>query len=983
MDSATTGTPLAAAFAGIAFLHPERARTNLGLIERILPPRLWALLATLLAQVPDPDESLNDLERYLRGIPPAVLRHLEEHPAALHYLLLVFSHSRFLSETLIGDPDLILWLHRPSRRPAADRFASLLAPEDLREELARFHATHFSLPPSVLLARFKRREYLRIMLRDVLGVSTVAETTLELSHLADVILESALALPEQKLARAFGWPEFLDPAGHRRRSRLVVLSLGKLGGQELNYSSDIDLLFLFEADGQSAGGEAGSISNGEWFARLAAAALKIISEPTREGAVFRVDLRLRPEGTRGDVAISLAAAARYYASRAREWELQMLIKARPSAGAAELGRQFLRQVRPLIFRPPEAGGRALAAALESRREMERELRRTVSPSAAARNIKLSPGGIRDVEFLAQALQRIYGGTDPWLAASVAGSTLVALQRLHDKGRLGGHDFFRLATAYQFLRQVEHRLQLRDGLQVHTLPSSAGELERLARCLGVEPAEGQSAAATLTAKLDRHLAEVREIYERKLERGEAWAPAPGSPRAAGGPALAPLGLLAAAHPAILEAAMNAGWNDNPDLRRGLGQFLSAALADPELARRLARQPEAVRALAGLVERSDLVAAMLSRHPEEYELAIAADPQRLEKLLAEVSGWGSGSGSLDDLRVAARQGLLLLAARSALGQSRPYPTFAALTHLADELLRLTLARLAEEAMPGIALETSPFAVLALGRLGSREMDIGSDADLVFVTAQGLSAEDRGPWRKLAERFVNALSSHTRHGLLYPVDTRLRPRGAEGEFVQPLSYVENYFRHEAAAWEAVTFLKSRPLAGNLALGGEALLGARRAMGERFACGDGVARLRQELQHMRDLLDEQWRADRSRSGLKLAPGGYHDLEYALGFPAVVGAVAPEGRTLLEQIRTLEAAGLLEGDAARTLRAAATLFRSADHALRLVTGHPLGRKPDPAVSRRAARLLAAWDVPDADRFLEAIEERRAEVIRLYRALVG
>ena len=983
METGTTGTPPDAAFAGVAFLDAERARTNLELIERILPPRLWSRLPTLLGQIPDPDESLNDLERYLRGIFPGVLRQLEARPAALHYLLLVFSHSRFLSETLIAEPDLILRLHRPSGRPGADRFAWLLTPEDLREELARFHATHIALPSAVLLARFKRREYLRIMLRDVLGVSTVAETALELSHLADVILESALAIPEQNLARAFGWPEYLDAAGHRRRSRLVVLSLGKLGGQELNYSSDIDLLFLYEADGQSAGGESGSISNGEWFARLAAAALKIISEPTQEGAVFRVDLRLRPEGTRGDVAISLGAASRYYRARAREWELQMLIKARASAGAVELGRQFLRDVRPLVFRPPEAGGRALAAALASRREMERELRRTASASAAARNVKLSPGGIRDVEFLAQALQRIYGSTDPWLAASVAGSTLVALQRLHDKGRLSGHDFFRLATAYQFLRQVEHRLQLRDGLQVHTLPSSETELDRLARCLGIEPAPGVSAGATLVAKLDRNLAEVREIYERILERGEALPPAPEFPRVSGEPATRPLGLLAAAPPAILEAARDAGWDENADLRRGLGQFLSAALADPELARRLADAPEAVRALAGLVERSDLVAAMLSRHPEEYELATDSDPGRLEKLLAEASLAGSGSAGLDDLRITGRKGLLFLAARSARGECRPYPTFAALTRLADELLRLTLARLAEEVAPGVSLGTSPFAVLALGRLGSREMDIGSDADLVFVTAQGLRAEDRVPWRKLAERYVNALSSHTRHGLLYPVDTRLRPRGAEGEVVQPISYLENYFRHEAAGWEAVTFLKSRPLAGNLALGSEALGRAQQAMAERFARGDGVTRLRQELQHMRDLLDGQWRADHRRSGLKLAPGGYHNLEYALGFPAVLGGIVPEGRTLLEQIRTLEAAGLVDGAAARTLEAAAILFRSADHALRLVTGHPLGRTPDTGEIRRAARLLAAWDVPDADRFLEAIEERRADVVRLYRALAG
>ncbi len=978
-----------AAFATIAFTDPARAERNLLAIERQLPPGVWARLGTLLAQVPDPDEALNDFERYLREAPVALVGYLEQYPAALHYLLLVFSHSRFLSETLIQQPDLIRWLHRPPGRVGGDRLARMHTPEELREELARFRATHFDLTTSVLLARFKRREYLRIMLRDVLGLATLAETTVELSHLADVILEAALEAAERKLTKAYGAPQYLDAAARVRRSRFVILSLGKLGGQELNYSSDVDLAFLYESDGQTAGGESGAISNAEFFARLGAATLKIITEPTSEGAVFRVDLRLRPEGTRGDIASSLPGALRYYQKRARQWELQMLIKARPSAGVRELGRLFLTEVQPLIFRA-ESRGQALAAAIEARREMERDLLRR-SAESAARNVKISPGGIRDIEFLAQGLQRLFGSGDPWIAASVTGSTLVALQRLHDKGYLSGRDFFRLSTAYQFLREVEHRLQLRDGLQVHTLPAEPREIDRLARCLGIESSATASPGEQLAARLELHFREVRAIYERVLERFE--------PAAAEGtvPVSPPVGetgaeaLLAEGgeHPAFAQPPLPAGLAGDPHARRGIQQFLDAAALDPALAARIERHPEWIARAAELFARSDLAAAMLARHPEEIEIAVGPDGDRIQIAFAAI-GHGEivPASGLDDLRVALRQAMLVLVARSAMGLSQPFETFAALTGVADRVLGEALARLARETAPGVALEEAPFAVLALGRLGSREMDIGSDADLVFVCADDVTAEERGPWRKLAERMVNAVSSHTRHGLLFPVDIRLRPRGTEGEMVQSAAYIEQYCRGEAAGWEAVTFVKARPLAGNLSLAAATLARMRCALRDRFALGDGPMLFRKELARMRERLDAEWRVSPARASLKLAPGGYHDLEYTLGFRALLADVDTGGLNLVEQARELESSGSpwrLDASSAAALADAATLFRSVDHALRIVTGHSLDHpsaRQGPTIAR-VARLLADWRVRDAHRWLDAIDERRAQVIRLYNSLVA
>lgn len=968
-----------AAFASIAFDDPRRAETNLRLIENRLPPGAWARLATLLAQVPDPDEAVNDFERYLQDLSPPLAAYIENHPVAMHYLLLIFSHSRFLSETLINEPDLILWLHRPARQTGRDRLSRLSTPEDLREALARFWAAKFDLPPSVLLARFKRREYLRIMLRDVLGLGTLAETTLELSHLADVLLESALVTSEQKLTRLYGPPQFTDASGRVRRSRFVVLSLGKLGGRELNYSSDIDLLFLYEEDGQTAGGEADAVPNSEYFARLASAAIRIISEPTAEGAVFRVDLRLRPEGSRGDIAVCLPAALHYYRTRAREWELQMLIKARPSAGAADLGRAFLRQMYPLIFRS-DSRQQTLSSALGIRREMERELRRRPA-TAAARNVKLSPGGIRDIEFLAQCLQRIYGSADPWLAAPAAGSTLVALQRLHDKGHLSGQDFFRLANAYQFLRNVEHRLQLRDGLQVHSLPTGAHALDRVARCLNIEAGAERPSGWQLIALVEKRFAEVREIYQRILERRENVA-AETFPSEASRPledsSLLPSQLLRE-HPGFAHAAMDAGRTTPATMRRQWNLFVSAAALDPLLLSKLDHHPDWVAAASRIISRSEPAAAMLARHPDEIELAVEPDAVRIESTLPRTQGDGSElNAGLEDLRVAQRQELLLLITRSALGISQPPQTFERLTRMADDLLNLALERMANELIPGISAAEAPFAVLAFGRLGTREMDFGSDVDLVFVTDGSVRAAERGIWRKLAERFVNSVSSHTRQGLLYRVDARLRPRGTEGEMVQPAPYIETYCREEASGWEAISFNKGRHLAGNRQLGETVMARIRHALRERYATGEGSARLRDELNHVRDLLEQERQARHGRLGLKIASGGYHDLEYTLGFPAIVGGVETGGRNLLDQIQCLKTAGAIDDASACTLAAAATLLRSVDHALRVVAGHSFDHPLDSATSERVTVLLRDWGIPDAERFQQAVDERCAEVVRLY-----
>src|SRR5712692_96407 len=600
------------AYANIAFADRDRAAATLSGIVQALPATLRASLPALLAQLPAPDESLNFLERFLRPEGKTQARtvsYLERYPTALHYLLTAFSYSRFLSETLVQQPELITTLHRPPRPSAAGAptrstrgIEHSRSPADLREEYARFETAAFDLSPAVALARFKRREYLRIMLRDVLGLATLAETTLELSDLADLLLARALRIADQRLVDSHGTPQTSGADGRQRPVELVVLSLGKLGGQELNYSSDIDLMFLYAADGETSGGTSGAISNTEFFVRLAQSVLKLVTEATPEGAVFRVDLRLRPQGGEGDLAVSLSSALDYYRNRAREWELQMLLKARCSAGDHAAARAFLSEVQPLIYRR-ELHLPVVEAVLNARREITRSLvraesrrltpaarprRRAPAPpdeleGAAAWNVKLSPGGIRDIEFLTQCLQRLFGGSDSWLRTA---STMVALQRLHDKGHLSGRDFYRLANAYQFLRKVEHRLQLRDGLQRHTLPEPPAALDRLARRSGLESAGGRSAGEILLDTIRQHFESVRKIYERLLSQRFTQEAAPES--SSGAPSdssdLPLLDRLQEEYPGVARefSRLSEGAGEDASAgyaRRGMQRYLASALHAP--------------------------------------------------------------------------------------------------------------------------------------------------------------------------------------------------------------------------------------------------------------------------------------------------------------------------------------------------------------------------------------------------------------------
>jgi [glutamine synthetase] adenylyltransferase / [glutamine synthetase]-adenylyl-L-tyrosine phosphorylase len=1006
-----------AAFAQINFNEPGAAEANLGILRARLPAKLWERLPTLLAQLPGPDDALNFLERYLREAPAGVARHLEAHPASLHYLLSLFSYSRFLSESLVQQPELILWLDRRGPNEGLERMKSR---DDVLEDCYRFSTMAFELPPAVFLARFKRREYLRITLRDVLNLATLSDTCLELSNLADVLIERALRLCAQRLENLYGVPQWRDASGsshgNLQPARMTVLALGKLGGQELNYSSDIDLIFLYDHDGETAGGEAGAISNPEYFVRLAQATLKMLSEATPEGAVFRIDMRLRPEGAQGDLVISLATALEYYRTRGREWEFQMLIKARVCAGETSTGEEFLREIHTLVYPldgPREFRAGIARAVVNARAEISRKLDERVAhgnEDAALWNVKLSPGGIRDIEFVAQCLQRIYGGRDSWISGRGAGTTLVALQHLHDKGYLSQRVFYRLSSAYEFLRKVEHRLQLRDGLQMHELPRKAEARSRIARRSGIEGSGEKSAGEEMLERIRRHFDEVREIYQRVVTAalpneasGANASPAETAEhffrRDSVYAVNQPLSQLRAEFPAIAGRLEHYRAQGDVFARRGLEKYVDAARHSPALLRELEREPARLDCAAALFARSDFAAEMLVRYPEAIgQAGTSPGEARKQKSLAFPH-------SMTSLRIAQREASFGAAACSILGETKPFETFAEMTRAAENSVRGALRFAAEEnekavasgewrvaressrtetasAMDERALRDTPFVVMALGRLGTGEFDIGSDADVAFFAATA-SENEIDEWRRLAERFIRAAGSYTSEGLLLPVDTRLRPRGGEGEIVQSVAYLLEYFAGQAQAWEAATYLKARPVAGNFALGDKLVSELREILRRRFCAGNGgdARELARQLVHMREKLERE--RPEGAAGFKCAAGGFFDIDYVIAHAALSrGAFVEMPRNVLEKIEALETAGALRGEDAKGLREAATFYRSLDHAIRLVLGRSSSTLPEPAQIPRVEALMKEWSVDVGTNLRDEIAARRESVREIYRATV-
>jgi len=978
-------------FQAVPFEDPEKAGVNLARLEQQLAPTLMTPLASLLAHSPDADGALNLLERYARGAPVDVLAEIARYPVALSYLVAIFGHSGFLAETLLSEPGLVVHF-------AHDRnFTKLKSKEDLMQDYARFATTNPDPWPAAQLARFKRRNYLRIAMKDVLGLSTLGETTLDLATLADVILTNALLYCDAELEKRYGEPQYTDAQGRIARSGFSIISLGKLGGNELNYSSDIDLLFLYSHDGETAGGNESVITSKEYFVRLANAITRTITQPTPQGEVFRVDLRLRPEGEQGDLAISLKSSIEYYRHRARDWELQMLIKARHSAGEAWLTRDFLRGVEPEIYGAP-GDFAAVESVLWSREQRSR--RRRESGSQAV-DVKQHPGGIRDIEFLAQCLQRLYGGQDAWVRS---GGTLFALRKLNDKGWLNDQDYARLTNSYVFLRKVEHCVQLELGQQTHRLPAGTSALDRLARRVGTAAAAGESPGQALLAKLQDGFDIVDEVYQRVIhprtppggDKEFELQPLPALGSDLGqAPVNSALSYLSAHAPILANRYREAEIPERA--RRVVTRFLGALIESPERLAMVREKPELLEHALEVLSESEYLGELLIRHPEDivvldFSQASPAATQ-LEIALNETEdaaphSWASEPvlamrQKMTVLRRDFQARVLQLGAADLASLESSFPALKRWSAVAARSVASALeiaGSVLQRQEAADAIRPWPFAVLALGRLATNEFDLASDADLVFVTGPEVGRDELAFWKRLAAKMIDVLASYTSEGTVFAVDTRLRPRGQEGELVVTQEELLSYIREHAQVWEGLTYLKASHVAGNAELGRETVAQLVSSIFDRFAAHPTLA---SELRQMRRRLEKEVSVPPTNT--KTAPGGYYDIDFAALLLRLRGRIATHpGANVAEQIAALRSAGLMSGEDADLLSGGANFLRSVDHATRLVTGKAIEGLPDRAGYAEAVEHLARrWGLIEGpDTLTQGLEQTRRRVREVYHRLV-
>jgi glutamate-ammonia-ligase adenylyltransferase len=939
----------------IPFQNPDAALQHLAPVCKRLSPSLAKALPSLLADSPDPDSALLLFDRLLSEGSSETLRLIESHPFLTHYAIAVFGHSHYVGETLVRNTDLLQTFLREKK---LDRSSSH---EEFSEALARFRSRSFDRDVSLLLSRFKRREYVRIMLRDVLRSAPLAETTGEISALSDILIQDALREAESAMEHRFGLPQHLDAEARAVTTPFAVLSLGKLGGSELNYSSDIDLLYLY-GDGQEP--PTAQISNREYFVRLAQQLTEILSRPTAEGAVFRIDLRLRPQGNEGELAISLSNALRYYSETAHDWERQALIKVRHSAGNVPLARGFIRGVQSQVY-SEKVNFVAIKTALMAREKIDRKRRKQIAAEGnESINVKIDRGGIRDIEFLVQCLQRVYGGAEPWLRS---GGTLFSLQKLHDKRHISGHDFHELTSAYSFLRHLEHRLQLREGQQLHRLPRSAHELQILQRSMsGLTP--GYS-LADLKASVRQRMAAVAEIYQRVIYQQQADT---GQSEREGEFQLQTLSGIVTADQSNQHLLEKFAF-DAPELfhaisgvspfgRKNLLRFLSSSYGSSERYAAAVRDQQAIARASSLFEVSDFLSDFLARYPEEVSTLAeihSTAPHVLGANLFDISAGVFREHSFDSqdatfdyiansttghaekmalLRRHFRHLIFASGARDIAEQRSIYSSLAETTAAAEHAISAAFQ---------IAGSPRGLAVLALGRLGTREFDLLSDADLLFICDE---SQNREPLTKSAEQIMQALAAYTQEGMVFPVDARLRPRGAEGELAVTATHLESYFATDAQPWEALTYTKLRLIAGSAELGRQAAQMSE-SLFKRFAADSDFP---QAVREMRTKLQD---ATAPAKSIRTSAGGLYDIDFLSSFLLVKHGVRPKSGTLRDRLWRCSSAGVLDKHAAAILDHAGELYRTVEHILRLVTGRngrwlPSAEHPRHAVETLTSQIL-------------------------------
>ncbi|HUK39618.1 MAG TPA: bifunctional [glutamate--ammonia ligase]-adenylyl-L-tyrosine phosphorylase/[glutamate--ammonia-ligase] adenylyltransferase, partial [Candidatus Acidoferrales bacterium] len=891
----------------------------------------------------------------------------------LPILLRLLGGSAYLSEILIRQgkdwPKLFLHQIKIKQKSVAQHRGELEPWVKSAPSLTEFCA---------LLRQHKQREYLRIGARDLDPSVTMEETVGELTALAEASLEEAYRYCRAEVEADFG--ELVLP-GKSARNGFVVLGMGKLGGSELNFSSDIDVTFLYENDeGESSGGRKGKTTPREFFTNVGKKIIQAMGQVTEDGFVFRIDLRLRPMGASGPLVQSIDSAMLYYESWGQCWERSALIKARPVAGERELGVQFLKEIEPFIYR------RYLDyTTVDELRHMKMRIENELlTAEGKERNIKLGYGGIREIEFFTQALQLVNGGYEPKIRGQ---STLPALVQLAHHHLISVEDRDKLSAAYRFLRQVEHKVQIVQEAHAHSIPAGEEEERALARRLGYRRAKKENERDLFWRDHRRHTHTVRRIFDRLFysaqneisgdsvsEIGSIWSDLDREERIVqelrrigfADPAKAYTNLLALRDgevyappslkrvkimrtlgPALIAEITKSSAPDQALLN--LSKFSHRLGGRTGFLNLLAENPSTMRLLITLFADSQFLTDLFLTRPELIDTLIRADLTRIKKtkdeMLSEMRAAFTQSSDLEDklnaLRRHKTEEFIRIGLHDLGGAIDLVPVLAQLSDLAEACVESALELTLEEFEKKFgSVPNGRFTVMGMGKMGGRELDYNSDLDLVFIyDAPEEAVSGGGPQGKLAaheyyvrvgQKLITYLSAPTEEGIAYKIDMQLRPSGKSGPLVSGVDAFRNYHKTSSLLWERQALIKARSVAGDRALGKEI-----ERIAQSFAYGqglpqDGIA----EIHHLRMRMEKELaREDKSHFNLKKGKGGLVDIEFLTQMLQLTHGVRfrdVRQRGTLQALRALHERRILKKNEYQLLHDGYLFLRRLDHRLRL-----------------------------------------------------
>ncbi len=1014
-----------ATLSALGFEDARRAFQNLTAIGASPLSAGLPLFVKLALNSPSPDDALNNLERVASTLSPDSASSIIRDEESAGRLITLCGSSQMLTSIITRDPallDELLVNNQIEVRKGVEHFTV-----ELRRWIGEGKE---SREAARLLRLYRQQEYLRIGARDLLGLSPLADTTADLAGLASASLEVATNFCLRELKEKHGAPLQENGSGGMCEAQFVVLGMGKLGGGELNFNSDIDIIYLYSSDKGETSGADGlgnrAIDLHTFFVRLSEMVTKMVGAVTEDGYVFRVDLDLRPEGTRGPITNSLRSAEIYYESWGQSWERAAMIKASPVAGSIALGEEFLATIEPFVYR------RHLDfTAIEEIRAMKERIDLSLLRKGREwANVKLGMGGIREIEFFIQALQLIHGGKDRHIRQK---NSLDAIKALAEKGYIEDKDAGALTEAYIFLRNLEHRIQIVEGRQSHTIPEDGREVQRLAKMMGFQDNSGRKASEALMERYRQVTGQVHETFENLFYQSSRsitdeipsdtlllFSPDMGEEEGVerldklgfrepirgwegvkllrDAPPFAHLSprahlLLGRIAPFLLYRAEK---SPDPDgaLER-IGEFLTAIGGRAGFYSLLAENREIMLLLVKIFSTSLFLSRAFIEHPENIEILFSRELNRPEKSFSELyrevdtllRDSRDYEESLDIMRRFCSGEVIRIGINDLSGTIDPVTVSEQLSTLAD--VSLTKAyELAWEVVTG-RFGTPPnprFAVIALGKLGGHELRYSSDLDIIFIN-DSAGEETDGPrvvssrefFAKVAQQIITILSTPTREGIIFKVDTRLRPSGNAGPLVTTRDALLRYHREVAEVWERQPMLKARFVCGSEDLGREVLEELHNIVFSRGADRHDIA----ELYRIRGRMEREIAKETpDKLNIKTGYGGMVDIEFLIQtLQLQKGGTTPALRTpnTLEGIEKILEERALPPETCTTLREDYTFYILMENRLRILQNRAEGEliRGTRTLTTLARALGYAGEEP-SERLMEEYTKRARRVRDIY-----